>query len=124
MFAGGADDGERAARNERVVRSGFWPKVRSTLGKVPFAEDVVAAYYCAVDHRTPAAAKAILLGAIAYFISPADAIPDFVVGLGYTDDAAVLMAAISAIRRYLRPEHRSRARDFLDGQGRPDNRSG
>ena len=51
------------------------------------------------------------MGAIAYFVTPADAIPDFIVGLGFTDDAAVLMAAISAIGRYLKPEHRARARE-------------
>lgn len=116
-FAGAADD-------EQAVRAGFWPKIRATLGKVPFVEDVVAAYFCALDRRTPAAAKAVLFGAIAYFISPADAIPDFVAGFGFTDDAAVLMAAISAIRPYLTQEHRLRARGFLDGQGQRNNGSG
>ena len=117
-FAGGADG------DEQSVKAGFWPKIRSALGKVPFAEDVVAAYYCALDRRTPAAAKAVLFSAIAYFIAPADAIPDFIVGLGFTDDAAVLMAAISAIRPYLLPEHQLRARGFLGGQGRQNNESG
>ena len=123
-LAGLAPDEEKMARDEQVVKIGFWRKVRSTLGKVPFTEDAVAAYYCATDRNTPAYVKAVLMGAIAYFVIPADVIPDFIVGLGFTDDAAVLMAALSAIRGHLKPEHRSCARAFLEGDDRLDNRSG
>ena len=122
-LAGLAPDEEKMARDEQVVKTGFWRKVRSTLGKVPFTEDAVAAYYCATDRNTPAYVKAVLMGAIAYFVIPADVIPDFIVGLGFTDDAAVLMAALSAIRGHLKPEHRSCARDFLEDDDRLDNRS-
>lgn len=123
-LAGVLPDEQKMARDEQVVKTGFWRKVRSTLGKVPFTEDVVAAYYCATDRHTPAYVKAVLMAAIAYFVIPADVIPDFIVGLGFTDDAAVLMAALSAIRSHLKPEHRSSARDFLDADDRLDNRSG
>ena len=122
-LAGMAPDEAKLARDEHVVETGFWRKVRSTLGKVPFAEDALAAYYCATDRNTPAYVKAVLMGAIAYFVTPADVIPDFIVGLGFTDDAAVLMAALSAIRSHLKPEHRSRALDFLDGDDQLDPRS-
>jgi uncharacterized membrane protein YkvA (DUF1232 family) len=114
-----ADEGERA-RNERIVRDGFWPKVRSTLGRVPFTEDAVAGFYCATDRNTPVYVRAVLFGALAYFVMPADLIPDFIAGLGYTDDATVLMAAFSAVRKHLTPEHRSRARRFLLCEDRPD----
>jgi uncharacterized membrane protein YkvA (DUF1232 family) len=123
-LAGLVPDKEILARDEQVVKAGFWRKVRSTLGKVPFTEDAVAAYYCATDGSTPTYVKAILMGAIAYFVTPIDVIPDFIIGFGFTDDAAVLMAAISAIRNHLKPEHRSSARDFLDGNDQPDNQSG
>lgn len=103
----------KLARDERVVKSVFWPKVRATLGKVPFTEDAVAAFYCATDRGTPAYVRAILFGALAYFIAPIDIIPDFIAGLGFTDDATVLMAAFSAVRKHLTPEHRSRARGYL-----------
>ncbi len=114
-LAGLAPDAEKMAHDEQVVQTGFWHKVRATLGKVPFTEDAVAAYYCATDRDTPSYVKAVLMGAIAYFVVPTDVIPDFIVGLGFTDDAAVLMAALAAIRGHLKPEHRSCARDFLDG---------
>ncbi len=121
-LAGLAPDEEKMARDEAIVKTGFWRKVRSTLGKVPFTEDAVAAYYCATDRNTPVYVKAVLMGAIAYFITPVDVIPDFIVGLGFTDDAAVLMAALSAIRSHLKPEHRATARDFLDRDDEPVNR--
>ena len=44
-------EGEKTARDERVVATGFWPKIRATLGKVPFSEDAVAGYFCATDRR-------------------------------------------------------------------------
>ncbi len=104
----------KLADDEGMVEEGIWRKVRETLGKIPFTEDAVAVYYCAVDRTTPLWVKAILMGALAYFIMPADVIPDFIAGLGYTDDAAVLIAAIKAIRDHLRPEHRDKARKFLE----------
>ncbi len=110
----------KLADDERVVEQGIWRKVRETVGKIPFTEDAVAAYYCAIDRATPLAVKAILMGALAYFIMPADVIPDFIAGLGYTDDAAVLIAAIKAIRDHLRPDHRDKASKFLEMEPRDE----
>jgi len=110
----------KLADDEGIVEDGIWRKVRETLGKIPFTEDAVAAYYCAVDRATPLSAKAILMGALAYFIMPVDVIPDFITGLGYTDDAAVLIAALKAISNHLRPEHRDKARKFLEKEPRDE----
>lgn len=107
-------DAIKLAEDEGIVEDGIWRKVRETIGKIPFTEDAVAAYYCAVDRATPLTAKAILMGALAYFVMPADVIPDFIAGLGYTDDAAVLIAALKAISNHLRPEHRDKARKILE----------
>jgi uncharacterized membrane protein YkvA (DUF1232 family) len=101
------------ASNEQKVHTGFWPKLARVFASIPFAEDVVAAYYCAFDRATPLKAKGILLGALAYFVLPVDAIPDFILGLGFTDDMAVLFAAISMIRTHLKPEHYDKARETL-----------
>jgi uncharacterized membrane protein YkvA (DUF1232 family) len=97
----------------RLVRRSFWDKVRRTLGLVPFLEDAIAAFYCALDPATPGWVKATLIGALAYFILPFDAIPDFIVGLGYTDDLAVLAGAIKAVGAHITDEHRDRARATL-----------
>lgn len=104
---------QKLEADEAVVRGGFRRKLRATVGRVPFVQDVVAAFYCAVDTGTPLYVKAVLMGAIAYFITPTDVIPDFIATLGYTDDAAVVMAAIKAIGSNLKPRHREQARRFL-----------
>jgi uncharacterized membrane protein YkvA (DUF1232 family) len=103
--------GETQARS---VRRGFWDKVRRTIGIVPFLEDAIAAFYCATDPATPSWVKATLFGALAYFILPFDAIPDFIAGLGYTDDLAVLLGAIRAVGSHVNEEHRARARATLE----------
>src|SRR5262249_56625543 len=95
------------------VREGFWRKVRRLAGQLPFAEDLVAAYYCAVDPLTPLPARAALVAALAYFVVPLDLIPDFIAGFGYTDDAAALAAAISITGNYMRPQHRAAGRRAL-----------
>jgi uncharacterized membrane protein YkvA (DUF1232 family) len=99
--------------DEQVVRDNFWTKARQTLGKIPFTEESVAAFYCATDAATPMTVRATLFGALAYFILPFDVIPDFIVGLGYTDDAAVLLAAYTAAKTHITEEHRAKARDWL-----------
>ena len=106
-------DADKLRADEALVEERFWDKVRKTLGRVPFVEDALAAYYCATDGKTPLYVKAVLMGALAYFIVPSDVIPDFIVGLGYTDDASVLVAAIAAVRGSLKPEHFAAARAFL-----------
>ncbi|PKQ08090.1 MAG: hypothetical protein CVT72_01010 [Alphaproteobacteria bacterium HGW-Alphaproteobacteria-11] len=102
------------ARNEKTVEDGFWKKMVRFAGKVPFAEEAAAAWYCARDPRTPLRVKATLLAALAYFVTPVDLIPDVVAAFGFTDDAAVLMAAIGLVSSHIRPSHRKSARAALD----------
>jgi uncharacterized membrane protein YkvA (DUF1232 family) len=111
-------DPVKLGRDSGAVRRRFWPKLRRVLAAIPFAEDLVAAYYCAIDRGTPAYVRAILMGALAYFVLPADVIPDFIAGIGFTDDASVLLAAITAVQGNLKPEHRARARAWIEAQRR------
>jgi uncharacterized membrane protein YkvA (DUF1232 family) len=99
-------DGER-------VRREFWGKARRVACKLPFAEDLLAAYYCAYDRDTPLQVKAALVGALAYFVLPFDAIPDMLPMLGYTDDAAVLLTALRLVGAHIGPAHRAAARRAL-----------
>jgi uncharacterized membrane protein YkvA (DUF1232 family) len=105
----------RIARNARLVRRRFFPKLRRFAGRIPFADELLAAYFCAFDPATPSRVKAILLGALAYFIMPADLIPDIIAGLGFTDDLTVLSAAFGMVRGHVTSEHRQRAADYLSG---------
>jgi uncharacterized membrane protein YkvA (DUF1232 family) len=106
-------DPAKLAQDEAKVRSGFWRKLKRVVARIPFAEDLLAAYFCAMDRATPTYVRAVLFGALAYFILPADAIPDIAAVVGFTDDAAVLAAAIAAVRAHFRPEHRDRAKAVL-----------
>lgn len=101
-------------RNEETVRVGFWSKLSKVAASIPFAEDLVAAYYCTRDPETPLRVRAILLAALAYFVLPTDMIPDFLAGLGFTDDATVLTAAIGLIATHMKPEHREAAQRALN----------
>src|SRR5712671_7376624 len=105
----------QAARDEARVRRGFWSKAKRVAARLPFAEDLLSAYYCAFDHATPLQVKAALLGALAYFVLPFDAIPDMMPLLGFADDAAVLATALRLVASYMRPEHRAAAKRVLDG---------
>jgi uncharacterized membrane protein YkvA (DUF1232 family) len=108
---GTADTG--AAPGAQDVRRKFWPKLRQIAANLPFAEDLVAAYYCAFDRDTPRHVQAALIGALAYFILPFDVIPDMLPVLGYTDDAAVLAAALRLVATHIAPAHREAARRAL-----------
>jgi uncharacterized membrane protein YkvA (DUF1232 family) len=96
-------------RERDRVRRGFWSKVKRVAAQLPFVEDLLTAYYCAFDRDTPREVQAALIGALAYFILPFDIIPDVLPVIGYTDDAAVLAAAIRLVAKHIRPEHREAA---------------
>ncbi len=104
---------EQLQKREDKVRSGFWKKFRKVLSRIPFAEDLLTAYYCAMDPETPSSVRYVLLGALAYFILPLDGIPDFIIGFGFGDDAAVLALAISSVQANILPKHRKAAEEAL-----------
>jgi uncharacterized membrane protein YkvA (DUF1232 family) len=114
-------DTDRLARNEETVRREFWGKARRVAARLPFAEDLLAAYYCALDRETPTQVKAALFGALAYFVLPFDGVPDILPMLGFADDAAVLVTALRMVTSHLRPEHRAAARRVIERglQGAP-----
>jgi len=102
-----------AAQDERTVKRGFWSKLHRVAGRIPFAEDAAAAFFCAADPATSPKVKAILLAALAYFVMPFDLIPDMLAGIGYADDAAVLALALRAVSGAITASHRAKARAAL-----------
>lgn len=104
---------EEQSDQEQNVRRKFWPTFRKAFAQLPFAEDVVTAYYCALDEKTPAHAKGILLAALAYFVLPIDIIPDFIVAIGFGDDIAILTAAITTLRSHMTDDQRQAARKSI-----------
>lgn len=97
------------AEHERKVRRDFWAKLKRFAGNLPFVEDAVAAYYCALDPATPMRVRGMLLATLAYFILPVDIIPDIILGLGFADDAALLTAVIGMVATNITPTHRAAA---------------
>ena len=104
---------QRLAEDEQTLKRRFWQKLRALAARLPFAEDLVAAHYCAFDRQTPLHVKAALIGALAYFVLPADVVPDVLPVIGYTDDAAMLAGAIKLVASHISPDHREAARQKL-----------
>ena len=104
---------EKLARDEAVVRKDFCRKLQRFAAQLPFTEDLLTAYYCAFDRQTPNHVRAVLLGALAYFVLPFDFMPDVLPIVGFTDDAAVMAGAIRLIWSNIQPAHRDAARDAL-----------
>src|SRR4029079_16822138 len=115
----GFERADKLAQDSESVRRRFWIKFKQVVAKLPFAEDLLAAYYCAFDRETPRHVQVALLGALAYFILPFDFLPDMLPVLGFTDDAAVLATAIRMVASNITPEHREAARTALK-RGLPD----
>jgi len=107
-------DDERFRRDEATVLREFWGKFTRLAAQLPFAEDLLTAYYCAFDRATPSHVRFALIGALAYFISPLDVLPDLLPIVGLTDDAAVLAGVVRLVWGNIRPEHRDAARQMLD----------
>ena len=104
---------ERLAKDRARVRKEFWIKLKRVAARLPFVEDLLAAYYCAFDRQTPRHVQAALLGALAYFILQFDFMPDVLPVLGFTDDAAVLATAIRMVASHISPVHRAAAHAAL-----------
>lgn len=102
---------------KKTIRQKLMTTVRKAARQVPFMEDVVAGYFCALDPATPGKVRATVLASLAYFVLPLDVIPDFLIGIGFGDDATVLLAALAMIRSHMRPDHYQAAKDALkDGE--------
>ena len=112
-YSVGFEPADRLAQDRDSVRRRFWIKLKKVAGRLPFIEDLLAAYYCAFDKQTPRHVQVALLGAIAYFILPFDFIPDMMPVLGFTDDAAILATVVRLVAGNITDDHREAARAAL-----------
>ncbi|MGF1464136.1 MAG: YkvA family protein [Maricaulaceae bacterium] len=101
------------SRRRRMVDQGLVPKLLKVAGRIPFAEDLAAAWFCLIDETTPTRVKGVLLTALAYFVLPADMLPDLLAVIGFTDDAAVLAASLGFVGAHLKDRHYDQARALL-----------
>ena len=100
----------------------FWAKLKQfaiRAGK-ELVEKALWLCYAAKQEGTPAWAKVVIFGALAYFISPIDAIPDAIPVFGLTDDLTVIAAAVGTVIQYVDDEVRCRTtekmRDWFGGE--------
>jgi uncharacterized membrane protein YkvA (DUF1232 family) len=96
---------------DRFDEVSFWRKMARfarQAGEGVIAKALVL-YYCLKDPDTPAWARRIIMGALAYFVFPVDAIPDIVPFAGFGDDLGVLIGALAMVLTHIKPEHRLQA---------------
>jgi uncharacterized membrane protein YkvA (DUF1232 family) len=98
-------DESTQSRREKQVKAKFWPTLKRGVRHIPFSRDIVAAYYCAMDSKTPSRVRGVILAALAYFVLPFDFLPDIFVMVGFTDDVAVLAAALRMIQGHIADRH-------------------
>ena len=103
----------KSLRDEARFGSEFIARLKRVAKRIPFAEDLLAAWVCARDPSTPRRVKLTLLAALGYFVLPLDALPDVMPLLGFTDDAAVIAAALAAVAGSITPQHRQKAKEML-----------
>ena len=80
--------------------------------KIAYA--VLLLYYTLQKDNVPLKAKAVIIGAIGYFITPIDVIPDFLPFVGYTDDFGALMMALATVYMYIDIDVKNKGRNQLE----------
>jgi len=101
-------------KDEFLVKKKFENKAKKLVGRIKFLQDAVGLYYCAIDPKTETWVKVLAFSALAYFIIPLDAIPDYIPIAGYIDDAGIIASAIKKLSDKINEEHRSKAKELLE----------
>lgn len=95
--------------------AGFWHKLTHFAKQAgrEVVEKALWLYYAAQRPEVPTWAKTVIYGALAYFISPLDAIPDITPIAGYSDDIGALTAAVGLVAVYINDEVKAKAAQKL-----------
>lgn len=113
---------EKEIKTEDLVKyekhyseDGFWKKLGNVAKKVGLKPiyHVLLLYYVLINESTPKKYKAMIIGALGYFILPIDMIPDFIPVVGYSDDIAAIAGAILAVTKCISPEIEAQAKAKL-----------
>jgi uncharacterized membrane protein YkvA (DUF1232 family) len=90
----------------------FWNKMKrfATVAGKEVVSKALLLYYCYQDPATPKWVKGVIIGALGYFISPIDAIPDAIPVAGFADDLGALAAAAAAVAVHLNKSHSEAAK--------------
>ncbi|MCF6453082.1 DUF1232 domain-containing protein [Vibrio sp. MMG022] len=93
----------------------FWRKMKNSVKRA--GEEIavmgIKSWLAMADSNTSVRHKAILGGALAYFVLPTDMVPDVLAGVGFTDDMAALTLAANSVGNAITDEHEEQAREKL-----------
>lgn len=114
----------RDSGDNQYAEARFWQKLKNSAGRAGrrLTQTALTLFFALQDSDTPGWARAVIIGALAYFILPTDMIPD-VLPSGYVDDLGALLAALKALSESIKPEHEQKARDKTDklfGNNKPE----
>ncbi|WP_020409635.1 YkvA family protein [Hahella ganghwensis] len=103
---------ETSKTNRGFTTGKLWKKLKMAGRTAGYTavESALTLFYTSTAKETPAWCKSVIYGALAYFISLIDGIPDLTPILGYTDDIAVMAAALGTLSQYVTPEIKSKAK--------------
>ncbi len=106
---------EKNEFTESFSEGGFWEKLGNFALKAgrEVVEKALTLYYTLKDDDTPGLAKAKIIAALGYFISPVDAIPDVAPLVGFSDDLGVLALAMVSVLMHVKKEHKEQAKERL-----------
>jgi uncharacterized membrane protein YkvA (DUF1232 family) len=94
---------EEVNQQIEFVEENLWVKLERVGKKISFAKDILALVNYMRDNKVSWYRKAIVVAALIYFISPIDAIPDFIPFFGYLDDLGVITALLKYLGHELIP---------------------
>ena len=102
---------DNKSKPEDYSDKSFWDKLYGYAKDAGYevVTKALVLYYTAMDSETPSWAKASIFGALGYFISPIDAIPDFIPVVGFSDDLAAIVACTYAVASCMKEKHHKSA---------------
>lgn len=99
---------KRYREGEEFVNEELWTKLERVGKRISFAKDVKALFRYMRDPYVSWHRKAIVVGALVYFITPIDAVPDIAPLIGYLDDLGVITAVLKFLGSELVPYYERR----------------
>ncbi len=97
------DSEVKVDNGKEYVEERLWEKVERIGRKISFAKDIKALFNYMIDPSVAWYRKSIVVGALIYFISPIDTIPDIAPLIGYLDDLGVITAVLKYMGSELIP---------------------
>ena len=101
--------------DKNYSEAGFFQKL-NTFARIAghtLVKQSLQLYFAAESPDTPTWAKGVVFGALAYFVSPIDAIPDPMPAIGVTDDLGVLISAVATIAMHITPKEKKKAAEKM-----------